>query len=68
MNRLLSAAIAVLVSRLVPLILAQRPRRRAEERLRIAEEFERSGLSRRQFCERDKLSLAVIRSWPRNST
>jgi hypothetical protein len=38
-------------------------KRSAAEGLRIVEEFERSGLSRRQFCEQRNLPITTLDYW-----
>jgi len=38
-------------------------KRSSEEVVRIVEEFERSGLKRRQFCERNNLSVTTLDYW-----
>ena len=38
-------------------------KRSSEDVLRIVEEFERSGLKRRQFCERNNLPVTTLDYW-----
>ena len=38
-------------------------KRSSEDVLRIVEEFERSGLERRQFCERNNLPVTTLDYW-----
>jgi hypothetical protein len=38
-------------------------KRNSAEGKRIVEEFERSGLKRRQFCERNNLSVTILDYW-----
>ena len=38
-------------------------KRSSEDVLRIVEEFERSGLNRRQFCERNNLAVTTLDYW-----
>jgi hypothetical protein len=39
------------------------PKRSTAEGLRIVEEFERSGLKRRQFCEQNNLPITTLDYW-----
>jgi hypothetical protein len=40
-------------------------RRSVEERRRLMEEHRRSGLTRREFCERHRIPLTTLDSWKR---
>jgi hypothetical protein len=41
-------------------------RRSAEEGRQLVEEFERSGLSRRHFCEQHNIPITTLDAWRRN--
>ena len=43
----------------------QQVRRSAEERQRLLEQFEASGIARRKFCEQHGISVATLDSWRR---